>query len=410
MDIIPTLFLCLAAFLALVMNIYFLVVFIRRRRLRTPATLPVSMVLVHLAFIDIIATLLWTVLAAISAVNSGWVISDENNSLYDALCDTQVYIMSFCNIITGHTLMALMFERFLWIFKPSKRQEIVFDLVVVLFLVALYVFDGGISSFVLWGFGTAVFFPEQHQCSVDYELSVSHFQFTLAMHYWIPIVVIVTLYVAILIRVKILQRRREPNGLIVLEKNLKAVGDSYSDKLKEIYMKFQGAGTKSVKPKVKEVKSKSNDGFVSDDDDYNSSDDEKSKKDKTAVMSRDYDEKPEKKRERKMYFLSRQDMRETHMYALIAAVYFTLWTPYMVRSILYTYYFYDISISSDVVATVAILTHYSTCIKVPIYLMSERMRKAMRKTLCCKEESKQTNKFDAPHQDDNIKREETTEL
>ncbi|XP_060603656.1 uncharacterized protein LOC132756572 [Ruditapes philippinarum] len=410
MDIIPTLFLCLAALLALVMNIYFLVVFIRRKRLRTPTTLPISMVLVHLACIDLIATFLWTIFAAISAINSAWVISDEDSSLYKPLCDTQVYVMSFCNVITAHTLMALMFERFLWIFKPSKRQEIVFDLVVVVFLVALYVFDGGISSFVLWGFGTAIYFPEQYQCSVDYELSVSHFQFTLAMHYWIPIVVIIALYVAILIRVRILMTRRGPGGVIVLEENLKAVGDSYSDKLKEIYMKFQGAGAKSVKPKVKEVKPKSNDGFVSDDDDYNSSDDEKSKKDPANVMSRDYDEKPEKKRERKMYFLSRQDMRETHMYALISAVYFSLWTPYMVRSILYTYYFYDISISSEVVATVAILTHFSTSIKVPIYLMSDRLRKAMRKTLCCREEIKKNNKFDAPHQDENIKREETTEL
>ncbi|XP_045189440.2 uncharacterized protein LOC123546879 [Mercenaria mercenaria] len=410
MDIIPTMFLCLATVLALVMNVFFIVVFIRRKRLRTPATLPVSMVLVHLAFVDLIATILWTLFAAITAVTDTWIISDVNSSLHKPFCDLQVYIMTFCNVITAHTLMALMFERFLWIFKPSKRQEIVFDLVVVLFLVALYIFNGSISSFVLWGFGQTDFFPDQYQCAVAYEESASHFQFTLAMHYWIPIAVIVPLYVAILIRVRILQKRRGPDGVIVLEENLKAVGDSYSDRLKEMYMKFRGAGAKSVKPKVKKTKKKTNDGFVSDDDDFNSSDEEKSKADE-AVMSRDYMEKPERKRERKMYFLSRQDLREAHMYALISAVYFVLWTPYMTRNILYTYYYYDINISSEIVTTTVILTHFCSCVKVPFYLLSDRMRGAMKKTLCRgKVDDNKKRKFDAPHQEENMKREETTEL
>lgn len=400
MDIIPTLLLGIIIVTILAMNVFFLVVFIKRRRLRSPETLPVSLVLVHLACIDLIAALLWTLLTTVSAATGTWIISDTTSSLYTPFCKLQVYVMTFCNIITAHTLMALMLERFLWIFKPSKRQEIMIDTVVVLFLVSIYIFDGVISSFTSWGFGHVRFFADQHQCAVAYEESVSHFQFTMAMHYWIPITAIIAMYVAILIRVKILQKRRGPDGVIVLQENLKAKGDSYSDRLKQMYMKFQASGTKSVKPRVKEVKKPKNDGFVSDDDDFNSSDEEKSKADKN-VMSRDYEEKPEKPRERKLYFLSRSDLREAHMYALISAVYFGLWLPYVIRSILYTYYYYDYDINASIVKTTVILSHLSICFKIPFYLMSDRMRGAMKKTLGRKAGGKKAKTFDAPHQDGN---------
>lgn len=408
-DIIPTIFLCLAITLALIMNVLFIVVFIRRKRLRTPSSFPVSMILVHLACIDLIAALLWTLYTAISAATGSWIITDSNSSSYDILCRQQVYIMTFCNLISAHTLMVLMFERFLFVFKPSKHQEIVFDFVVLLLLISLYVFDGVISTFPLWGFGELKYFSDQYQCAVDYAESSSHFQFTLTLHFCLPIAVIVGFYIAILIRVLFLQKRRTPDGAIVLEENLNAVGDSYSDRLKEQYKRFQGAGARAVKPKVKDTKVNKKDGFVSDDEDFNSSDEEKSKSDEFAVISRDYKERSNKKRQRKMYYLSRSDLREAHMYALISAVYFVLWIPYIIRSILYTYHYYTVDISPMVSLTTVCISHFCSCFKLPFYLLSDRLRGAIMKTLGFGSKGgKKTKEVDSPHRDN--KPEKTTEL
>lgn len=410
-DIIPTTFLCLAVAIVLIMNVLFIVVFIRRKRLRTPSRLPVSMVLVHLACIDLIAALLWTLYTAISAATGSWIITDSKSSSYDILCRQQVYIMTFCNLINAHTLMVLMFERFLFVFKPSKHQEVVFDFVVLLLLVSLYVFDGVISTFPLWGFGELKYFSDQYQCAVDYAESTSHFQFTLTLHFCLPITVIVGLYVAILIRVHILKKRRAPNGAIVLEENLNAVGDSYSDRLKEQNKRFHGAGARAVKPKVKDTTINKKDGFVSDDEDFNSSDEEKSKSDDVAVMSRDYSERSTRKRQRKMYYLSRSDLREAHMYALISAAYFAMWIPYIIRSILYTYHYYTVNISSMVALTTVCISHFCSCFKLPFYLLSDRLRGAIMKTLGFGSKGGKNKKdFEFPHKDNSLKHEETTEL
>lgn len=403
-NLIPTLCLGLAIVLVIIFNVFFIVVFTKRRRLRTPATLPVSLLLLHLAVIDIIAALLWTLFTLNYAAGDFWKIED-----FDILCRVQVYFMTFCNIISAHTLMALMFERFLWIFKPSKHQEIVFDFVVVLFLIALYAFDGGIATFTLWGFGGYSYFDDQYQCAVDYELSTSHFQFTLAMHFWIPVAVILGLYIAILIRIKVLQRRREPGCLIVLEENLAVVGDSYADRLKQQYNKFQGAGSKFVKPKVKESKIVDKDGFASEDDDFNSSDEELIKSDE-PVMSRDYQIKKKKRQQRKIYNLSRNALKEAHMYAIISAVYFILWMPYVVRSILWTYYFLEVEISRDIVVTVVVVSHFCSCFKVPFYLLSDRMKAAMKKTMTTKKNNVKQHRFDGAIHGGNVNREMTTEL
>ncbi|KAL4232402.1 hypothetical protein ACF0H5_009970 [Mactra antiquata] len=402
-DIISTVVLGLAILLVLVFNIFFLVVFIRRKRLRTPKSVPISMLLLHLALIDVIAALAWTLYTLLSAQAGKWFVSDDSN----ALCKQQVFVMMFCNIITAHTLMALMFERFLWIFKPSKHQEIVFDLVILLFLLALYLFDGGIAGFTMWGFGEVAYFTEQNQCAVDYVQSVSHLNFTLAMHYWIPMGVIIGMYIAILIRVGFLKRRRVGNGPLVLEENMKVLGDSYADRLKMQYLKFKDAGSRSVKPKVNEAKEVDNEGYQSDDDDFNSSDEEKSKNDGPQSTSRDYVMKKKSRQQKKIYTLSRNDLRETHMYALIALIYFACWMPYVIRSIIWTYYYFDIQISATVTMATVCISHFCSCFKLPFYFLSDKLRGAMLKTLGCK---KGNSKFDAIKEETAKSKEVTTEL
>lgn len=373
--IIPAVMLFLAAAMTLILNVFVIVVIARRKRLRTPETMPSSMIYIHLAVVDIIAALLWTLYTALSAANGQWFISDQ--TVGRALCKQQVYIMGFCNLVNAHTLAALMAERFLKVFKPSKHQQIFFDFVILLFILSIYIFDGLLASYPMWGFGDVSYFANMYQCAVDYEKSTSHFQFTLVIHFALPITLIIAFYLAIIIRVHILKTRYGPGNIIVVEENLNIIGDSYGDRLKDRYKQFEESPIKSTR--AKRLKEHNNDGFqIGDEDDYSSSDNENVKQEQNE---KDFEKKRRKRKQKKMYYLSKLDMQTTHMYALIAALYFILWIPFIVQGILYTYFFYEIKLSNTFVIATVCMANFVSCCKVPFYLISDKLRAALQKTL-----------------------------
>lgn len=398
--------LLLAVCFTLILNVLVIIAIGRRKRLRTPVTFPASILYIALALIDIVAALFWTLPVAIVTVTGDPWIRDVSSG---KICKVQTVFMLFCLYMNGYILAALMFERFLRFYKPSKQKEIFFDFVVYLFLGGLVIFLGIISMFPLWDFGQIEYFEDQYQCAVDYPWSESHFQFTMVMQFGLPVGLVLCFYIAVLIRLCVLKKkRRAPNGDMIAEENQAVVGDSYSDRLKEIYARFKDAGSKPIKPKVKDEKvGYNNDGYHSDEDDVNYSDDDD--KD-TADAVEDYPTlaSPDAKK-RKVYYIARNDLYTAHMYFFMTMTYFGLWTPYLAWMVIYTYYYYDIPLSEDFILIAVIVSHFCSCLKVPWYLVSSKMRSAIFKTfICCKRgQSTKKKTFDAPHA---VTREATTEL
>lgn len=367
--------LCIALALALLFNIFIIVVIARRKRLRTPATFPSSIIYMFLAGSDLLAALIWTLPTVLTLTMN----LTETSS---GLCKAQVVVMALCNLLSAHVLAALMFERFLKLFIPSKHVEIFFDLVVALFLASLTVFNIVLATFPLWTWGKIIFFETHHQCGIDFSESESHFRLTMIMNFALPALLVIGFYVAILVRICRLKKRRGPNGDIIVEENLNVVGDSYSDRLKEVYAKFKDAGSRSTKPVVKEDhKGYNTSGYHSDTDDFESSGDDEDGAKKFNYD--DYDDLKRKGKAKKTHYLAKSDVIATHMYALMSLVYFGVWVPYVAWIVLYTYYYRDVPLSDGFMMAAVILSHCGTFCKAPFYFMSTKFRTAFVKTVSC---------------------------
>lgn len=374
-DFAVTAVLCIAIVIVVATNILFLIVVAKRKRIRTPENTPRTMLYVNLSVINILGAVLWTLFTSISSADSGWVI-------HRIPCRIQVFMMTFCNLMNAHTLLILMFERFLRIFRPAKHQEIFFDVIVMMMLIAVYLLDGLIASFTLFGWGTSSYFQDQYQCAINFEESTTHYDFTIAMHFGIPFVAILIFYVAILIRIRFLRQKLHPGQRIVLQENMAVSGDSYGDRLKKQHMKFHGAAASTHKPKMKKAREYQNDGFASDDDDDNSDVDNETKEEAGGnKRSRGPDFFNRKADLKKTYYLTHEDMSLTHMVALMAAVYLAFWMPYIVHSYIYTYYFFQMTIDKTFTHTAVVMSHLSPCFYIPLYLISGKLRPAIKKTL-----------------------------
>ena len=372
-DFAVTAALCIAMALTFIFTGIFLFTFIRRGRMKTP----VIIFLLSLSVADTIAALLWTIFTALSSTTGEWTLPDE-------ICRMQVWFMGFCNVVNMYILLILMFERFLKFYMPSKHQEIVFDTVVLITVAAVCLLGAVIASFPVWGWGETAYFSSQYQCAVDYELHESQLHFTLVMHFVLPLVLIASFYAASLIKLRIIRRKLQPGQAIVLEENMEVQGDGYSERLKRQYAKFKNPGEKSKQPKVESRLDK--DGFKRESDDSSSdsssSDDEKQTKQKDKDLKFDgggketVKKKKEKKSKRKTHYLSRDDIWLVHMFGIVTLSYFLCWFLYIIQAYIYTYS--PKTLGSTLVLASVCLSHFGSCIKVPIYLMYPRIRN------CCK--------------------------
>ena len=361
---------CIAIALTLIFSGIFLLVFIKRGRMKKP----VVMFLLSLAFVDTLAAGLWSVFTALTSVSGEWALPDE-------ICRLQVWFMWFTNAVNMHILTILMFERFLRFFMPSKHQEIVFDTVALLAIGGIWLFDGVIASFPMWGYGETAYFSTQYQCAVDYELHVTQLHFTLAVHFILPVCLILGFYIASLVRLNVIRRRLQPGQAIILEENMEFRGDGFSERLKRQYLKFKNPGEKTKQAKI-ECRLDA-DGFKRESDDESSDDDVIQTTRKDDVNFEDGGKMAVKKKKpktskRKTHYLSRDDVLLTHMVGLAALVYLICWFLYIVQAYIYTYA--HKTLGDTLVLVAVILSHFGSCLKFPCYLLYPRIRNSLKKT------------------------------
>lgn len=158
--------------------------------------------------------------------------------------------MSMYLYLNSHTFVLLAFERFLLFLRPSKHSEIFINSVVLIMMLALWIFDGVMSAFPYFGWGTVSYFSSQFQCAMDHEKNIRETNFVTVMCFGIPISLCLGLYLFIFIMIRKIKRREDDNGALIVERNNRAIGDSYSQRLKNQQLKFQNAGTKAVKPNI----------------------------------------------------------------------------------------------------------------------------------------------------------------
>lgn len=366
---IVTAVLCIAIGLTLIFSGIFLLTFIRRARMKKP----VVIFLLSLAVVDTLAAALWTVFTALSSVIGEW-------ALPDMLCRMQVWFMGFCNAVNMHILTVLMFERFLRFFMPSKHQEIVFDTIALITILAFCVFDAVIASFPVWGWGETAYFSQQYQCAVDFELHVSQLHFTLAVHFAVPFLLITSFYIASMIKLKTIRRKLQPGQAIVLEENMDIEGDGFSERLKRQYLKFKNPGEYAKQPKIESRLD--SDGFKRESDESSSEDENQTNQndvnfDDSGKMAATR-KKKEKKSKRKTHYLSRDDVLLTHMLGHISLMYLLCWIPYIIEAYLYTY---SPKTLGDMFILISVcISHFGSCVKVPFYLMYPRVRNSLKKT------------------------------
>lgn len=335
---------------------------------------PVVIFLLSLTFVDTLAAGLWTVFAALSSVSGEWALPDE-------ICRLQVWFMWFCNAVNMHILTILMFERFLRFYMPSKHQEIVFDTVALLAICGIWVFDAVIAAFPMWGYGETAYFSTQYQCAVDYELHVTQLHFTLAVHFVIPVCLILGFYIASLVRLITIRRKLQPGQAIILEENMDVQGDGFSERLKRQYLKFKNPGEKSKQPKI-ECRL-DGDGFKRESDESSDDDVKQTTQNEKGINFEDggkvaVKKKKEKRSKRKTHYLSRDDVLLTHMVGLTTLVYLICWILYIAQAYIYTYA--HKTLGDTLVLVSVCLSHFGSCIKMTCYLLYPRIRNALKKT------------------------------
>lgn len=324
--------------LAHVFNIILFVVYFKRKQLRQPT----KYFLVSLAVVDIISVICWTPFSAVSAFLGEW-------RFPTSVCQLQEFAMSFCLLLNMHTFMILALERGLFLLKPSRHGEMCINTVVIILLVAVWLFDGIISVFPFAGWGEISYFANQFQCSMDYPKNIRQMQFATTVAIGIPFLVMLVAYIIIFVRLRKLQKSVPEGGQIVLEVADFANGDSYAARLKRQQLKFQNAGMKSKKPVL--GREFDQNGYVNDD---SSDDDTKvSKEDKAKVKN--------------IYYLYRSDVTLIKTYFIASITYLLMWIPFIIVTYILALNRYH-GVPDAIFYVFVILIHSTAFIKPVIYV------------------------------------------
>nr|XP_022329717.1 5-hydroxytryptamine receptor 1F-like [Crassostrea virginica] len=332
--------------LSVVLNCLLFFVCVKRNRLRRPP----QYFLISLAMIDIMAVTVWLSLTVVSLFNDGWVLPQE-------LCKLQEYTMSMCLYLNSHSFVLLAFERFLLFLRPSKHAEIFINSVVMIMLLALWLFDGTLAAFPYFGWGTVRYFSNQSQCAMDHEKNIRETNFVTVMCFGIPISLCLGLYMFIFIMIRKIRSRGDDNGALIVEINKRAIGDSYSQRLKNQQLKFQNAGTRAQKPNIGKKFTYTEDGYVSND----SSDDENTQK---TVQK---DSQKQTVQQKKVYHMAKNDLLLMKTYIIMTVLVFLLWLPYVVVTYIFLKNRYA-NISDEIVFVVVFLCQCTTFIKPLVYV------------------------------------------
>jgi hypothetical protein len=192
---------------------------------------------------------------------------------------------------------------------------------------------------------------------MDYEKNIREMNFVTVMCFGIPITLCFGLYLFIFVMIRKIKKREDDDGALIVERNRKAIGDSYSQRLKNQQYKFQNAGTKAVKPNIGKKFTYTEDGYVSND----SSDDENTKK------NANNDAPKQKVQQKKVYHMAKNDAMLTKTYVIMTFIVFSLWLPYLVA----TYIFVKdrfANISDEIMFVFVFLCQCSTLVKPVVYV------------------------------------------
>lgn len=358
------------AVLAVLLNVLFLFVFFRRKRMRIPAKYFVA----NLAFVDILGAGFWTSLSVLAVMEDGWNLSFD-------ICKLQQFFANFCILINMHTLLFLAFERTLMIYKPSRHFEIFQRIVMIIAVCALWAFDVILSLFPVSGWGEVTYFTNQYQCAMNYDENVRQMHFSTAITFGIPIVFLALCYVLIFIRIKRLRENMSPEGAMTLEVNDIASGDTYSARLKRQQLKFQDAGKKRKKPTIGKVVNYTADGYESNE---SSTDEEDEKEYRTK--------KPEPEGMKRVYYLSKKDYELVKTYLITTFVVILLWYPHIIITYV-DLYERNVVISANIIRVLVWMTHAAAFVKPIIYFLhNTNMRMHLKKAFCRRDKYKRISK------------------
>lgn len=358
------------AVLAVLLNVLFLLVFFRRKRMRIPAKYFVA----NLAFVDILGAGFWTSLSVLAVMEDGWNLSFD-------ICKLQQFFANFCILINMHTLLFLAFERTLMIYKPSRHFEIFQRIVMIIAVCALWTFDVILSLFPVSGWGEVTYFTNQYQCAMNYDENVRQMHFSTAITFGIPIVFLALCYVLIFIRIKRLRENMSPEGAMTLEVNDVASGDTYSARLKRQQLKFQDAGKKRKKPTIGKVVNYTADGYESNE---SSTDEEDEKEYRTK--------KPEPEGMKRVYYLSKKDYELVKTYLITTFVVILLWYPHIIITYV-DLYERNVVISANIIRVLVWMTHAAAFVKPIIYFLhNTNMRMHLKKAFCRRDKYKRISK------------------
>ncbi|XP_061174303.1 5-hydroxytryptamine receptor 1F-like [Saccostrea echinata] len=338
--------LALIGLLSVILNCFLFFICVKRKRLRKPS----QYFLISLAVVDILAVAGWLSLTAVSLFNDGWIFPSE-------ICKVQEYIMSLWLFLNSHSFVLLAFDRCLLFVRPSKHSEIFINTVVLIMLLALWLFDGILAAFPYFGWGTVSYFSNQFQCAMDHEKNIRETNFVTALCFGIPITLCMGMYLFIFIMIRKIKKREDDNGALIVERNRKAIGDSYSQRLRNQQYRFQNAGTRAIKPNIGKKFTYTEDGYISND----SSDDENTKE---TVQKGTQKQNVQQK---KVYHMAKNDTLLTKTYIIMTCLTFLLWLPYLVV----TYIFLKdrfANISDELVFVVIFLCQCTTLVKPVVYV------------------------------------------
>ena len=379
-----TLFLVILFGLALFFNVLFIFVYCRVRHIRRPY----NYLLLNITLIDLLATLLWIVPSIVAAAAWRWLFGD-------AFCAMHSFMCTLIISLTTHTFVAVAFEKFLRFWWPSKHTLLFHKKIVIILLLGIWCFDIVIAALPLMGWGKALFFTYQFQCSIDFEKSLSHLNFSFVILFAVPFALSAVLYAVAAIYIRRRLRQITPARKDVLQVDKSVRHESYATRLSKQQKKVQDH--KYIE-KTKKKKKKTQNGDEKPGNEvedayaqaYGSSSDSSSSEEELPEYVDDYiprykREHNRKKRKRKrIYVYKRRHYLMTLATFVAWLVYMLLWLPYWIISYHWALnYWYPPSWA--LYSFFTLLTFFGVPVKVFIYgLFNRKLVKAMWEAFCGK--------------------------
>ena len=369
--------LLLAALLAtLIFNALFMFVFARSKKLRRAPNL----FLLNLAVVDLLTAVFWLLPAIVASAQWQW-------KLGGPLCRLHGFVGMFGFSMNMFTLSVIAFEKFLKIFAPSRHSDAFYNYTITMIVVvSLWLLSLVVSFMPLVGWGRIKFFDYQLQCVTDYVESVTHLNFYFVNAFCLPLVVMVALYLATLVRIRVLKSKGTTSGKIVLQQRSDTPGESFAEKMRRQQEKFKYNNKSDANATSSHVNDETEQN-VSDveSDDYASDENE---------VYQDYEEYRLKKQEREMarrrkkvYAFRQQYLFMSLTMIVVTCIYVALWLPFFI--VTYTWVHDPDDVKEAGYTTFSVISFFGASYKPLIYVFNKHIRLSVKQAFT---RSKKTTK------------------